>query len=298
MATSDLASAIAERVLVADGAMGTMLQAAGLAPGAPAELWNRERPDEVRAIHAAYAEAGADLILTNSFGGTRIKLQRHGLGAEAAILSRLAAELAREAAGSGRYVLGDLGPTGELLEPLGKLTFAEVRDAYAEQAEALAAGGVDAILVETMSDAQEARAAIAGAGDACALPVICTFSFDRGQRTMMGVKAADLVPLWRDEGLLAIGANCGHSLEDTLSVIAELHELLPDVPLVAKPNAGVPVLGEDGKTYFNFGPREMATFAERYLHHGVRIIGGCCGSTPAHIEALRQAVSRHATGAP
>jgi len=281
----DLAKAIHERVLVADGAMGTMLYAAGLPAGMAPELWNRQNPGAVRSVHAAYIAAGSDIILTNSFSGTRINLRRHGLEAEAPELCRLAAEIARQEAGDRVYVFGSMGPTGELLEPLGTLSFDEARDAYAEQAEALAAGGVDAILCETMSDVTEGRAAIQGAHLGCSLPVICTFSFDAGRRSMMGASAAQVAGLW-EEGLLLIGANCGHSLEDTLAVISEMHSLLPGVPLMAKPNAGVPSLGADGLSHFDVGPEEMAAFAPRYLEQGVRIIGGCCGSTPAHIAAI------------
>jgi 5-methyltetrahydrofolate--homocysteine methyltransferase len=311
----DLTAALRQRVLLADGAMGTMLQAAGLPPGTLPELWNRDEPERVRAVHRAYLAAGSDVILTNSFGGSRVKLaratpangsdavttntlggsrvklERAGLGEAAPELCRLAAQLGREAAGDGAYVFGSIGPTGELLSPLGTLSFDEARDAFAEQAAALAGGGADAILVETMSDVEEARAAIQGAHTGCSLPVICTFSFDRGRRTMMGVGAQQVTGLW-DEGLLAIGANCGRSLEETLAVITDLHALLPDAWLMAKPNAGVASLGADGKTHFDVGPGGMAAFVPCYLEQGVRIIGGCCGSTPAHIRAIGNQMRR------
>ncbi|NPV07683.1 MAG: hypothetical protein HPY83_06930 [Anaerolineae bacterium] len=289
---SRLRLALAQRVLVADGAMGTMLQAAGLEPGTPPELWNRERPEAVRAVHAAYVRAGAEVILTNTFGGTRIKLARFGLDDQVSELNRLAAHLAREEAGPDRFVFGDVSSTGALLEPLGPLSFSQARDAFAEQAEALATGGVDAILVETMLDAQEARAAIQGAHQACALPVACTLSFGPGARTVMGAGPAQLADLWQ-EGLILIGANCGHTLQDTLTAITQLRDLLPEAPLMAKPNAGVPVLGEDGRTHFNVGPEEMASFAARYLDVGVRVIGGCCGSTPEHIAAIARTARAH-----
>lgn len=288
---TDLIAALHQRVLLADGAMGTMLQAAGLPPGTPPELWNRDRPDKVRAVHLAYLAAGSDIVLTNSFGGSRVKLERAGLGEAAPELCRLAARIARAAAGDGAYVFGSIGPTGELLSPLGTLSFEEARAAFAEQAAALAEGGADAILVETMSDVEEARAAIQGAHAACSLPVLCTFSFDRGQRTMMGVGAKAVAALW-DEGLLAIGANCGRSLEDTLAVISELHSLLPDAWLMAKPNAGVASLGEDGKTHFDVDPEGMAGFVPHYLEQSVRIIGGCCGSTPEHIAAISSQLAK------
>ncbi len=284
-----LTDALRDRVLVADGAMGTMLQAAGLGPGIAPELWNRDRPEAVLAVHAAYVAAGADLIVSNTFGGTRIKLARYGLADEMAELNTLGVQLAREAVGTEGIVLGDLGSTGELLEPLGTLTFSQAREAYAEQVEALAAGGADAIILETMLDVQEARAGILGAHDVCDLPVICTFSFDRNRRTIMGATTAAVAELWA-EGLALIGANCGHSLESNLAAVAELREHLPGATLMAKPNAGVPALGEDGRTHFDVGPEEMAAFARRFLDQGVRIIGGCCGSTPAHIAAIAKMV--------
>lgn len=284
-----IAAALQQRVLVADGAMGTMLHAAGLPAGIPPEAWNRDNPDAVRAVHAAYIAAGADIVLTNTLGGMRLKLERHGLGAEVVAINRAAASLAREAAGDDHFVFGSMGSTGELLQPLGLLTFDEAQGGYSEQAAALAAGGADAILLETMSDVEEARAGIRGAHAACDLPVVCTFSFDRGQRSMMGVGAEQVAELW-SEGLLAIGANCGRSLEDTLAVVARLRELLPDAVLMAKPNAGVPTLGADGRTHFDVGPDEMADFVVRFLDLGVRIVGGCCGSTPQHIAAMARRV--------
>ena len=291
---SRLGLALKERVLVADGAMGTMLHAAGLEPGTPPELWNRDRPEAVRAVHAAYVQAGADAILTNTLGGTRIKLSRFGLEDQVAELNRLAVQLARQEAGPDRFVLGDVGSTGVLLEPLGPLPLSQARDAYAEQAEALEAGGADAIIVETMIDIEEARAAIQGAHQGCSLPVICTFSFGPRARTMMGAGPEQVAELWQ-EGLLLIGANCGHTLEDTLAAITQLRQLLPQAPLMAKPNAGVPVLGEDGRTHFNVGPEEMASFSIRYLDAGVRVIGGCCGSTPEHIAAIARVAKAYSS---
>jgi 5-methyltetrahydrofolate--homocysteine methyltransferase len=284
-ARTDLAAAIAQRVLIADGAMGTMLFAAGLPVGTPPEVWNLENPAAVQAVHDAYIAAGADIVLTNSLGGMSLKLARHGLSDRVGAINRAAASLARAAAGDDGFVFGSMGSTGELLQPLGLLTFAEARDSYAEQAEALAAGGADAILLETMSDVEEARAGIQGAHAACSLPVVCTFSFDRGQRSMMGAGADQVAELW-SEGLLLIGANCGRSLEDTLAVMARFRELLPDAALMAKPNAGVPTLGADGRTHFDVGPDHMAEFMLRFLGLGVRVVGGCCGSTPAHIAAI------------
>jgi len=293
-----LAQLLARQILVADGAMGTMLQTAGLEPGTAPELWNRERPEAVRAVHAAYLAAGADLVVANTFTATRLQLERHGLGDQVAELNRLGVELARQEAGPDRLVFGDMTSTGALLEPFGTLSFSEARDAYAEQAEALAAGAPDAILIETMMDVSEARAAIRGVHEATDLPVICTFSFLKGGRTMMGAGPAQVAELWQ-EGLAAIGANCGHNLQDTLAVVTELRRLLPDAPLMAKPNAGVPVLGEDGRTHFDVGPEPMGAFSVRFLDAGAQIIGACCGSTPDHIAAIARAARAYpASGGP
>lgn len=281
---SRLEQCLSQRILVADGAMGTMLQEAGLAPGTPPELWNRERPDAVRAVHAAYVAAGADLVVANTFTATRLQLERHGLGDRVTELNRLGVELARLEAGPDRLVFGDMTTTGQLLEPYGTLTFDQARDTYAEQAKALA-DGVDAIIIETMMDVNEARAAIQAVHQVTDVPVICTFSFQKGGRTMMGAGAAQVAELW-DEGLTVIGANCGHNLDDTLAVVQELHRLLPEATLMAKPNAGVPVLGADGRTHFDLGPEAMGTYSVRYLDAGARIIGACCGSTPDHIAAI------------
>jgi len=285
---SRLARLLSQRILVADGAMGTMLQDAGLQPGTPPEVWNRDRPEAVRAVHAAYLRGGADLLGANTFTATRLQLERHGLADKVAELNRLGVELARMEAGPERLVFGDMTSTGALLEPFGTLSFAEARDAYAEQAEALAAGGPDAILIETMMDVNEGRAAIQGVHDATDLPVICTFSFQKGGRTVMGAGPAEVAQLWQ-EGLAAIGANCGHNLQDTLAVVEELRRLLPEATLMAKPNAGVPVLGEDGRTHFDVDPEPMGAFSVRFLDAGARIIGACCGSTPDHIAAIARA---------
>jgi 5-methyltetrahydrofolate--homocysteine methyltransferase len=290
-------------ILIADGATGTMLQAMGLPAGAAPELWNIERPDAIRAHHRAYLDAGSGVILTNTFGGTRIKLERAGaLGKRAAELNEAAAALARAEAGDGAYVAGDIGPTGELLVPYGMLSYDEAVEVFAEQAGALVAGGVDLIWVETMTDLNEAKAAIAAAQQVCGLPIFCSLSFGRGARTMMGVTPEQALETLWPLGLTAIGANCGDGVEPVATAIAEMHALLSDSSwterftdlappaLIAKPNAGVPHL-ENGSTVFDLEPKALAAHAPRFVELGAQVIGACCGSSPDYIAAIAAALS-------
>jgi 5-methyltetrahydrofolate--homocysteine methyltransferase len=275
--------------LTADGATGTMLQQAGLPAGSAPERWNLENPDAIRALHRGYIDAGADLVLTNTFGGSRIKLEREGLGPQAAEINRAAALLAREAAGEDHFVLGDIGPTGQLIEPLGPLSYTDAVDAFAEQAAGLAAGGVDAILIETMSDLNEAKAAVEGVKRATSLPVLVTMSFDTRGRTMMGVKPARAIKELWPLGLAAVGANCGRTLTETLAAIEEMRQTLPEAVLMAKPNAGLPHL-EDGSSVYDVTPETMGEYAHKFVAQGVKIFGGCCGSNPTHIRAIASAL--------
>ena len=282
-------------VLVADGATGTMLQQAGLPAGAPSELWVLENPAGVQALHRSYIQAGSDVILTDTFGGTRIKLAKSGLGERAAEISTAAARLARQVAGERIFVLGDIGPTGALIAPFGPLSREEAVSAFAEQARALAAGGVDAILIETMSDLTEATAAVEGARQATDLPVLVTMSFESHGRTMMGVKPAKAARELAGLGVNAIGANCGRTLSENLAAIEEIRQAAPDAVLVAKPNAGLPRL-EDSETVFDVQPEVMAEYAVKFAALGVKMLGACCGSTPAHIQAIAAAL--HAASQP
>jgi 5-methyltetrahydrofolate--homocysteine methyltransferase len=277
------------RVLVADGATGTMLQNAGLPTGLPGEAWILERPEEIMALHRAYVEAGSEFVLTSTFGGTRARLKAAGLEVHAGEINRRAAELARQVAGDERYVGGDIGPTGEMMPPLGKLTYELAVEIFAEQAEALAAGGVDCIYVETMSELNEAKAAVEGAQQVCDLPVFCTFSFDTHGRTGMGVSPAQAAEAMAVMGVAATGANCGHAPEEVLEFLPAMHEAAPAAYLIAKPNAGVPRMVKRQAVY-DASPERMATLARQYAELGARIVGACCGSSPAHIAAMAEAV--------
>jgi methionine synthase I (cobalamin-dependent) len=279
------------RVIVADGAMGTMLQAAGLPIGMSPEGWLLENPDPVRDVHRAYIEAGADMILTCTFGGTRMRLERAGLSERVADVNRRAVEIAREAAVDGAYVAGDIGPLGELLAPIGKTTYEQAVEIFAEQAAALADAGVDVLYIETLSDLSEVRAAVEGARQAGAsIPIFVTLSFDRHGRTNMGVSPEQAAGALLALELVAFGANCGATLEMTEGAVAKMHQLAPQVPLIVKPNAGKPhTVGR--QVVYDATPEDMADYARRFVVLGAQVVGGCCGSTPEHIRAIAQAVT-------
>lgn len=277
-----------DRPVLLDGAMGTLLQDRGLEDGAPGELWNLENPDAVRAAHVAYAEAGARLLTTNTFGGTRPRLDMHGLGDRVGEVNRTAAHLARLVADQrGLLVAGDLGPTGELLAPLGTLAPEEAQALFAEQLTALVEGGIDLVLVETLSDLGEADAALAAAREvAPGLPVAVTLSFDSNLRTMMGVRPGDAVAHLAAAGADAAGANCGRGPEE-MEIIAT--EMVPartgDLLLIAQSNAGLPQVVGDHFEY-DATTGDLAAHATRLAELGIDLVGGCCGSTPAHIAAM------------
>jgi 5-methyltetrahydrofolate--homocysteine methyltransferase len=280
-----------ERVIVADGAMGTMLQEAGLPAGMAPEVWLLEHPGAVREIHRAYLDAGAEMILSATFGGTRVRLAAKDAADRLVEANRRAVEIAREAAGDGAYVVGDIGPLGAFLAPVGDMTPAEATDVFAEQAAVLAEAGVDAIYIETMSDLSEMRAAIEGAQRVTDdLPILSTFSFDRGGRTNMGVTPEQASTLFLEAGVTAFGANCGDTLEMTAGAIKRMHTAAPDAILIAKPNAGKP-RREGQDVFYDAQPADMAEYARRFVAMGARIVGGCCGSTPAHIRAIAEAVT-------
>jgi 5-methyltetrahydrofolate--homocysteine methyltransferase len=278
------------RVIVADGAMGTMLQAAGLPPGVAPEGWLLENPEAVAGVHRAYIDAGSDLILTCTFGATRPRLQRTGLGERVGEINRRAVEVAREAAGEAVFVAGDIGPLGEFLTPLGALSYEEAVDIFAEQAAALVAAGVDLLYIETMSALDEVQAAVEGAlRVADGTPVTATLSFDSHGRTNMGVRPEEAAEALLELGVDALGANCGATLDMTLGAVETIHQVASEMPLIVKPNAGMPRLVGDDVVY-DATPEDMAGYARRFVDLGARIVGGCCGSTPKHITAIARAV--------
>ena len=299
---SDLLSLLLETRpwLLADGAMGSNLFVLGLRSGDAPELWNTEHPDRVAGLHRRFVEAGADIILTNSFGGNRYRLDLHNAQSRVAELNEAAARLARrEADASGRAVVvaGSMGPTGEIMAPVGTLDFEAARAAFAEQAAALGRGGVDVLWIETMSAREEAQAAIAGAATT-GLPVVCTLSFDTNGRTMMGLSPAELAALVRDAvpQPVACGANCGVGASEMVACVLNLAAAAgPDAVLVAKANCGIPAY-VDGAVRYDGTPESMADYARLAFDAGARIIGGCCGTTPEHLRAMREALETHARG--
>jgi methionine synthase I (cobalamin-dependent) len=278
-----------EGPIVADGGMGTMLFSMGLARGESPERWNAERPDVVRSIHRGYIEAGAQIILTNSFGGNRYRLEMHNLADRVAELNQEAAKLARtEADAATRPVVvgGSMGPTGQMLAPMGTLAFEDAAAAFEEQARALAAGGVDVLWIETMSDLEEVRAAVEGARRATPdTPVVTTMTFDTKGRTMMGVTPEQALKTLSTYGVLALGGNCGNGPDEIEGVIEKMGTANAEIPLIAKANVGLPKM-QDGVAVYDTTPDVMGVYAVRVRDLGARIIGACCGSTPDHIRAI------------
>ena len=270
--------------------MGTMLQNAGLDDGGAPELWNVEKADVIERILTEYADAGAQLLTTNTFGGSRPRLQMHGLEDRVIELNRAAAQIARGVADAhdGVFVLGDIGPSGELLEPMGTLTPESAQELFAEQMRGLVEGGVDGFLIETMSDLAEVRAAIAAAHDVAPdLPVVATLSFDTNLHTMMGVSPAQAVVELSAMGADMVGANCGRGFEEMRTIVERMVPARPEgVLLMMQSNAGLPELvGAD--FVYNGTPEGMAELASDLKAMGVNVVGSCCGSTPEHTAAIR-----------
>ena len=280
--------------LIVDGAMGTQLQLAGLDDGGAPELWNVTHADVVEQILTGYVQAGSQAITTNSFGGTRPRLAMHGLEDRVTELATAAALVARRAAATGTDVIvfGGLGPVGELLEPLGTMTADEAEAFFAEQVAGMVAGGIDAILIETMSDLGEAEAAVRAAHSAApGLPVLVTLSFDTNLRTMMGVTPAAAIATLAATGAHSVGANCGRGMDEARIIASQLAQARVDgVRLMVSPNAGLPQL-IDGEFRYTGTPEEMAAFAREMRDLGIDIVGACCGSTPDHIAAIRAALN-------
>jgi 5-methyltetrahydrofolate--homocysteine methyltransferase len=288
-----LADTFDDDLVLLDGSMGTLLQDRGLADGGAGELWNVDHPDRVREVHEQYADAGARILTTNTFGGTRPRLVMHGLEARVHELNEAAAALARKVADErGLLVAGDLGPTGELLEPLGTMTQADAQEIFAEQLRGLRDGGIDLVVVETMSDLGEVEAAVAAAHEVTPdLPVIATMSFDTNLRTMMGVRPADAVTAIAAMRVDAVGANCGRGPADMETIAEQLAAARPEgLLLVAQTNAGLPQVVGDHFEY-DKTPTDLADHAQVLHKLGIDLVGACCGSTPDHIAAMHEALA-------
>jgi 5-methyltetrahydrofolate--homocysteine methyltransferase len=298
MAGRDLHARIQKDLFLLDGAMGTQLFARGAEPGKCNDWLNVESPDMVLEIHRAYFEAGSDAVLTNTFGANRYALSRHGYADKVSEINRAGAQVARTAAGDQRYVLGDIGPTGDFLEPLGTLRADRVREAYVEQVRGLREGGVDGFIIETMTALDEISLAIEAARSAGGgLPVFASMSFDKGSagfRTMMGVDVPTAVSKMVSLGVDAVGFNCGTaSLDEYVELsgayVAAARSSGKKVQVFAEPNAGRPEL-MDGRAVYAVGPAEFAAACARILKAGIHILGGCCGTGPQHIQAAAEAL--------
>ncbi|MGD0751345.1 MAG: homocysteine S-methyltransferase family protein [Anaerolineales bacterium] len=278
-------------ILIADGSTGASLQKMGLKPGTPPEDLVFDAPEMVLQLETAFVAAGSDIILTDTFGGTRLRMKESKYGQRAPEVNKRAAALARQAAAArpGTLVAGSIGPTGVMMKPYGPLSLEDATASFAEQAKALAEGGVDLLVIETMFAFDEADAAFKGARSATDLPIVVSFSYDRGVRSMMGVKPADMFKRYKEMGAVMIGANCGTTLENMEKIQQEYAATEPDFPLWAKSNAGLPHL-LDGVTTYDITPQQIAEYAVKYVALGAQVVGGCCGNLPGHIAAIAKAV--------
>ncbi len=280
-------------ILISDGAWGTQLQAHGLQTGECPELWNLTKPEQVSLVAQSYIEAGADIILTNTFGASPFKLSQYGCDNRTAEINRQGVALSRQAAGDDHYVLASVGPTGQFVEPLGDVTETDMQAAFQKQIAAQAEGGADAILIETMADLKEAELAVRAAKRVCSLPVCVTMTFEAGQqgyRTMMGVSIEQAVTKLINIGVDIIGTNCGNGIEQMIEIIRTMRSFT-NTSLIAHPNAGMPRL-ENGQTVFDQSPEDFAAHVPTLIDAGAQIVGGCCGTTPEHIRTIAETVHR------
>jgi len=277
-------------VVLADGATGTNYQDMGMEPGVAPEEWVFDAPQNVAALHSRFAEAGSDLVLTCTFGASAVRLQDGPLAGQAAELNRRAAEIARDAVGPDVLVAGSMGPTGQLVEPLGPLTKDECVAAFREQARALVDGGVDLLVLETFFALEEALWAAEAVREVTSLPLVISFSFDQGTKTMMGLSPSDVLTATESLDLAAVGANCGRSLADTAQLVREFLDASLRTALWVKPNAGVPEV-RDGAVVYPEDPESFSEQVAQFAGRGAKIVGGCCGSTPAHLAALARALN-------
>jgi len=282
------------KILLSDGGWGTYLYAKGLQMGDCPELWNETHRSDVLEIAKTYIDAGADMIETNSFGGSKIKLAQYNLEDRTYELNKLAAEVSREAAGDSKLVIGSVGPTGKFLMT-GEVTEEELYESFKIQIEGLRDGGVDAICIETFYDTQEAVIAVNAAKENTDIEVITTFTFDKAvdgsYNTMMGVKPAEMAETIADAGVDIFGTNCGNGFEGMIEIVKEIRKTNSDLPILVHANAGLPI-EEGGKIIYPDSPERMAELTPQLIEAGANIIGGCCGTSPEHIRAIRAVIDK------
>jgi len=275
-----------KKILISDGATGTNLIKRGLPNGITGEQWVMDNPTAIQQLHEDFIAAGSDIILTCTFGASQPRLEHSGLGKHFEDINKKAVEIAKQARKNKNVLIaGSVGPLGEMMEPFGTISEADALNYYSEQIKILAAAGVDLLVIETQFDLKEAKAALNAAENNSDLAVICSFSFDRGTKTMMGVSPSAFAEDMKDFKLAGIGINCGKSLEDNTAALEELIQQTEN-PVWFKPNAGLPKIGEDGLPTYDIAPAAMAENVPNWLKIGARIIGGCCGSSPAHIREI------------
>lgn len=299
MGRAGLESRVKEGLFLLDGAMGTQLMARGIEVGKCGDYLNIDSGDVVFDVHKAYFAAGSDAVVTNTFGANKYALARYGLGGMVEEINNTGAQIARRAAGQGRYVLGDIGPSGDFLEPLGGLRAEDLRAVFAEQAVGLLAGGVDGFIIETMTAVEEAAAAVEAVKSVCDLPVFVSIAFDKAGsdfKTMMGAGVEEAVSRMASLGVSGVGFNCGKmEIEDYIGLagkyVSAIKAANSDLAVLAEPNAGLPEL-VDGRAEYKLSPGDFAKACEKIHSAGVNIIGGCCGTSPAHIEALARTLRK------
>jgi 5-methyltetrahydrofolate--homocysteine methyltransferase len=277
-----------------DGAMGTFLQKNGLQVGECPEEWNISHPEVVKGIHKSYYDAGSDCVETNSFGGTKVKLSKFGMGDKVYEFNKRAAELAKEVCPSGKYVAASIGSTGEMLEPYGDFSVQECYDNYAEQVKALKDGGVDVLCIETMMDLEEAKIALKAAKENSELPVIVSMTYNltpNGYKTLMGNSIAQITKELIAGGADIIGTNCGNGIENMIEILKEYKINAPNMLFLVQPNAGLPVVVGD-KTIYKETPEIMKAKVGNLIRIGLSVLGGCCGTTPDHISAFRDELNK------
>jgi 5-methyltetrahydrofolate--homocysteine methyltransferase len=293
MAEHNIIDFLATRPLVADGATGSNLQQRGLEKGEPGERWVLDNPDGIKKLYSDFICAGSDIILSCTFGASEYLLKQHDIFDQQTAIVAKAVVLAKEAIGNKTvFVAGSMGPLGQLMQPLGLLSEENAYGAYYNLATLLDQAGVDFLLIETQFDIAEATVAIKACQEASSLPVICSFSFDRGTRTMMGVKPEIFAKEISAKGVMAVGINCGKNIDQNLEVLSIVKENT-DLPIWFKPNAVLPEVDSNGDTVYKTTPEDMQEMAVQALARGANIIGGCCGTTPDHVKAIASAVKKN-----